>query len=405
MPTRAPWCAWIAACAVVVPASARAQERSAREIVDAIVRDGPQAAAIRAAVDVVRREGAARLAVPNPTLSYSREGAGFTEFLQIEQALPFFGVRGSLERAGVAASAAAEAERDARLWQLRVDAARLVSRWQAAELRATVAADDLAAVEGVLRLVRIREEEGEASRFDRLRAEQEVAEARQARVGADIDTSDLRSELAAMLPAGMSASGVHGPLYLDRDVPAADGLQSRASTAKAELRALRASAERAEREAETARASRQPTPIATLGLKRADDDRGGRVRGAVGGLAFTLPLFDSGSREAARWTAERLRLDAEQTALERRVAADVTAAHDAVVRRRAALTAAAKDGPVDELVHAAQVAYQEGDIGTLAWLDALKVASRARLRDIELQLDARLAQITLEHAVGEEIWP
>jgi outer membrane protein TolC len=404
MPTRAPWCAWIAACVVVVPASARAQERSAREIVDAIVRDGPQAAAIRAAVDVVRREEAARLAVPNPTLSYSREGAGFTEFLQIEQALPFFGVRRSLERAGVAASAAAEAERDARLWQLRVDAARLVSRWQAAELRAAVAADDLAAIERVLRVVRIREEEGEASRFDRLRAEQEVAEARQARVAADIATSDLRSELAAMLPAGMSASGVRGALYLDRDLPAADGLQSRASTAKAELRALRASAERADREAETARASRQPTPVASLGLKRADDDGGGRVRGAVGGLAFTLPLFDSGSRQAARWTAERMRLDAERTALERRVTADVAAAHEAVVRRRAALTAAAKDSPVDELVNAAQVAYQEGDLGILAWLDALRVASRARLRDIELQLDARLAQITVERAVGEEIW-
>lgn len=48
MPTRAPWCAWIAACLVVVPAGARAQDRSPQENVDAIVRDGPQAAAIRA---------------------------------------------------------------------------------------------------------------------------------------------------------------------------------------------------------------------------------------------------------------------------------------------------------------------------------------------------------------------
>jgi multidrug efflux system outer membrane protein len=403
MSTRAPWCAWIAACAVVVPASARAQERSAQEIVDAIVRDGPRAAAIRAEVEVVRREQAARLALPNPTASYTREGAGFTEFLQIEQTLPFFGVRRSLARAGVSATAAAEADRDARLWQLRADAARLVSRTQAAQLRAAAAADALAAIERVLRLIRIREQEGEGSRFDRLRVEQEVAESRQAAVAAAIELSDLRSALHAMLPAGTTPMTLAGALYVDREAPAVDALHVRAATSRAELRALGASVERTQREAEAARAARRPTPVVTAGLKRADADEG-RVRGAVGGLAFNLPLFDTGAREAARWTAERTRIESERAALERRVAGDVTAGHEAVARRRAALAAAASDSAVDELVSAAQVAYREGDLGILAWLDALKVASRAQQRDIELRLDARLAQIALESAVGEEIW-
>jgi outer membrane protein TolC len=403
MPTRAPWCAWIAACAVVVPASARAQDRSAQDIVDAIVRDGPRAAAIRAEVEVVRREQAARLALPNPTASYSREGAGFSEFLQIEQTLPFFGVRRSLARAGVSATAAAEAERDARLWQLRADAARLVSRTQSAQMRAAAAADALAAIEGVLRLVRIREQEGEGSRFDRLRVEQDVAESRQAAAAADIDVSDLRSALAAMLPAGWTSTAVAGPLYVDREAPAIDALRVRAATGRAELRALRASIERTRGEADAARAGRRPTPVVTAGLKRADED-GTRTRGAVAGLAFTLPLFDTGAREAARWTAERARIESETAALERRVGAEVTASHEAVARRRAAVSAAAGDSPVDELVTAAEVAYREGELGILAWLDALKVASRARLRDIELRLDARLAQIALESAVGEEIW-
>ena len=57
-----------------------------------------------------------------PAVMYSREGAGFTEFLQVEQSLPVFGTRAALSRAGVAATAAAEAERDARLWMLRADA-------------------------------------------------------------------------------------------------------------------------------------------------------------------------------------------------------------------------------------------------------------------------------------------
>jgi len=35
----------------------------------------------------------------------------------------------------------------------------------------------------------------------------------------------------------------------------------------------------------------------------------------------------------------------------------------------------------------------------------VRTASRARTRAIELRLDARLAQIALERAVGETQWP
>jgi hypothetical protein len=76
---------------------------------------------------VIRREQLARLAYPNPGVTYSREEAGFTEFLQVEQALPAFGTRAALSRAGAAATAAAEAGADARLWALRTDAAAAVA--------------------------------------------------------------------------------------------------------------------------------------------------------------------------------------------------------------------------------------------------------------------------------------
>ena len=72
---------------------AAGQDRTEREIVELIVRDGPQARAIRAEAEVTRREQLARLAYPNPSVTYSREGAGFTEFLQAEQSLPLFGAR------------------------------------------------------------------------------------------------------------------------------------------------------------------------------------------------------------------------------------------------------------------------------------------------------------------------
>src|SRR3990170_8147766 len=113
MPTRAQVCAWIATIGLVVPSQAIAQDRTERDLIDLIVRDGPQAQAIRAEMEVVRLEQLARLAYPNPGVTYSREGAGFTEFLQVEQSLPILGTRAALSRAGGAATAAAEAERDA----------------------------------------------------------------------------------------------------------------------------------------------------------------------------------------------------------------------------------------------------------------------------------------------------
>ena len=404
MPSRAPLRSWFAVCVVAVPIVAVAQERPAHEIVDAIVRDGPRAMAIRADVEVVRRQQDARLAYPNPGVSYERESAGFTEFLRVEQSLPLFGVRAALSRAGVAATAAAEAERDARLWELRAEASRLVSRLQAAQLRSEAAAADVVAVERLIGILRIREQEGEGSRFDRLRAEQELAELKQAAVDAGVEVADIRGALAASLPAGLAVTRVTGPIHEARPPQAAEALSARAQSTRAELRALRLAADRAAREADASRRARWPAPVVSGGLKRADND-GDRERGGVFGIALAVPLFDSGAREAARWTAEGARVAAERAAIGQRVRAEIVVAVEALARREQALGSAGPDRMAAELVATAEVAYREGEVGILALLDAVRTASRARMRDIEMRLDARLAQVALERAVGEVLWP
>jgi outer membrane protein, heavy metal efflux system len=404
MPSRAPLCAWIAACAVVVPIAGRAQERPAPEIVEAIVRDGPRAIAIRSDVDVVRGEQQARLAFPNPGVLYSREGAGFTEFLQVEQRLPIFGIRGALSRAGVAATAAAEAERDARLWDLRADAARLVSRWLWAQARVEATAADVLAADRLVEVLRIREREGEGSRFDRLRAEQEVAELKQAAVAAAIELSDTRGAVVALLPTGVSVTRVTGPLGDVRTPLEREALVIRARATRAELRALQFGLDRSTFEAEAAKRSRRPAPVVSGGVKRADTDIE-RERGGVFGLNVTIPLFDTGGRDAARWIAEGARITAERTAIEQQVRADVVRAAEALTLRRQAIADAGDDAVAAELVTTAEVAYREGEIGIVVLLDAVRTASRARMRELERRLDVRLAEIALERAVGEGLWP
>lgn len=403
MPTRARVCAWIAGCGLVVPSLAIGQDRTEREIVELIVRDGPRAAAIRAEAEVTRREQLARLAYPNPGLTYSREGAGFTEFLQAEQIVPVFGTRAALARAGVAATAAAEADRDARLWMLRADAVRAAARLAAEQARLDAAHAHIRDVERLIEILRTREREGEGSRFDRLRAEQELRDARQLATAAGIGILEARAALSAMLPRDVVITRVAGGVPEHAVAAPVEALVSRAASTRAELRALQYASERAVQESVAARRARLPAPTVFGGLKRADVEPG-RARGGIFGVSVSVPLFDSGRRDTARWSAERARVDAERAAIELQIRAEIVRAHDTLALRQAALSEEPRDAG-EELKTIAEVAYREGEVGILELLDAVRTAARARTRNIDLRLEARLAQVALERAVGEVLWP
>ena len=138
-------------------------------------------------------------------------------------------------------------------------------------------------------------------------------------------------------------------------------------------------------------------------MKRADGVYG-RETGGVFGVSVTLPLFDSGGRDAARWDAERARVEAERASIESRIRSEIAGASEVLGVRQAALSQD-QPGAADDLAQIAEVAYREGEVGILELLDAVRTASRARIRSIDLRLDARLAQIALERAVGDVLWP
>ena len=138
-------------------------------------------------------------------------------------------------------------------------------------------------------------------------------------------------------------------------------------------------------------------------MKRADG-ASGRDTGGVFGLSVAVPLFDTGGREGARWTAERARAEAERAAIEYRIRSEIAGASEVLALRQTAL-AQEQEGASQELMQIAEVAYREGEVGILELLDAVRTASRARVRTIDLRLAARLAQIALERAVGDTLWP
>lgn len=393
------------AALVLSPPAAFAQERSARDLVELIVRDSPRARAIHAGVEVARREQDARRTVPNPTATYTRESAGFTEFLQVEQTLPAFGLRSALQRAGVAAVEAAAAERDAALLALRADAIVAVTRLVLESERVRESDRATREIEALVEVLAVREREGEGSKYDRLRAEQELHDARLVRATAEIAVVDARATLQALLPEGVQVGAVAGGLPGLPEALAVDALIERALRQRADLLALERLAERFRRESDAARRARGIAPSLIAGLKRADDDRE-RQAGFIVGAGITVPLFDRGARESARWEAEASRASAEHAAAVARVRADLAGAIAVLGARRQALqaftTAAASAEHIREI---ADAAYRDGALTILELVDAYRTASRTRARLIDLRLDAALAAATLQRVLGDPSWP
>ena len=388
-----------------VPLSAQAQLRSEQEILDLIVSESPQAKAIRAVAETVTAQQAARLTFPNPAVSYAREGAGFTEFYQVEQSFRAFGLHDSLERVGVAARESAEAERDARLWQLRIDAQVALARWRAAAERLEAARSVERLVGQLITVLVTREREGEGSRFDRVRSEQELVDAKQLVASAEVDRLAARGAILAMLPPNTALPEVLQGRPASADAESVDALVQKASTNRADLRALDSAGRRFGLEAEAAKRAAGPATTVIGGLKRADDSGDTRAGGAIG-LSVTLPLFNRGDRDVARWNAERSQIQFERTILESAIRAEITTA-TAILTLRRQVTTMARDAraSADELVTIADIAYREGEAGILQLLDAYRTRGRAQDRAAAAALDLRLGEIVLERAVGVTLWP
>ena len=141
------------------------------------------------------------------------------------------------------------------------------------------------------------------------------------------------------------------------------------------------------------------------GLKRADDDGDTKAGGAFG-VSVTLPLFNRGDRDVARWNAERSQIQFERTILDSAIRAEITTAAAILILRRQVTTMARNaQASADELVTIADVAYREGEAGILQLLDAYRTRGRAQDRAAAAALELRLGEIALERAAGVTLWP
>lgn len=384
-----------------------AQEWTEAQVIQKFLDQSPYAREMKARVDSVRADAVGRTLLPNPGAVFSREGAGYASFYQIEQQVPWSGRRGILKQAGTAAVAAAAAETSVVLWSLRSDVRVAFYRMLAAQRRQSVLAGGLRDLEGVIRILRTREAEGEGSKYDRLRAEREMAEYRLQLALAQTDIAQARSALLGFLPTGTVVEKVSATLDTSSSIPGPDTLVQRALTHRFEYIAEQRQIERYGLERRAAERLRYPEPTAIVGMKRGDVALGQTETSSAVGISIPLPLFNKGQTEAARWRAEQQVALARRDAIERRIHAEVAGAAEAVRLKREAVAQYRREvGPLGEdLNRMVRVAYEEGEVGILELLDSYRVTRQALLRLVELESLVQEARIDLDRAVGEEVLP
>ena len=387
-----------------------AQPLSEAQAVERMRAEYPQVTALRLAVRELEADARERTLPANPAVTYTREdaGAAVDDFLLVSQDLPLWGRRGLLgEAAGHGVSARA-ADVDARLLAVEQELRLVFTDLLLAQDRVRSLEAGGGRLDALIAVLRTREEQGEGSRFDRLRAEREAAEV-DADLGlADIDRRQAQARLAAFFAEGTDPGGLTAAGGLDGyPVPPVPALAAgQLSERRPEYRALGLEAERWGAEGRAARRLRLPSAQVTGGMKRSGLF-GSRDTGFVLGASVSVPVFNRGQAQVARAAAARARVEAERRTLAARIAAEVHAASAAAVRARELADRYRSDSVsrADELVAIATAAYEEGEFGILELLDAYRVSLRANLRSIELSAAARRAAIELDRAVGREMTP
>jgi outer membrane protein, heavy metal efflux system len=387
--------------------TASSQELTEAELIERFLAQSAQIRALRAGLATTRAEVRSRTLYPNPTANYTREGAGFTEFLEFEQPLIITNRRSYLREAGTATIRAGELSLERSLWEIRAELRMVFYQLLEAQEKQRVLQSSTEELDEVVGILRRRETEGEGSRFDRLRVERELFESHADLAAAAAALAQLRSTQAALVSApDISKTKVVGNLTPPAPAPDVKALVARALAVRQDFLAARAQLERFAKEKLGAERLRIPDPIIRLGLKRAEGLRNTRS-GSVIAVTVPIPLFNRGQAEVTRAEAEYERSQARLDALERQIRAEVTGAHKAFELRRALADQYRLDTEKSgkELVRIARIAYEEGEKSILELLDVYRANRQAEVRGLELLAMTKQAQVELDRVVGEEVFP
>lgn len=273
------------------------------------------------------------------------------------------------------------------------------SEYQLRRAEAAMGAENLALLQQVRDRVQLRVSSGEAARYELIKADAEIVNARErlqtARLHAEQVLVALNRLAAGKLPARWTLAG-----SLDEKnptLPVLDEVQQRAVDSNPELRALQAEVERAEARLRGARASVLPGVEVRVGQTTEPEVRQSHV-----GLNIQVPLFDRREGVIAEASSElerlRGRLDGRRAELREQVRLARQSLEIATLRVQALDEGVVKNA--EAALRVAQAAYQFGERGILDVLDAQRVLRAARADLLQARYQVQAARIELDTLTG-----
>lgn len=267
------------------------------------------------------------------------------------------------------------------------------------QAEAEAAAESLGLLEQVRQRVRVRVDSGEAARYELIKADAEVINARERKQSAALKAEQSLLEInrlaAGQLPARWRlkpplASEGQEPLDLEQ-------LQQRARETNPELQSLRHELERARHRLQLARAS--VLPAVDLRYTEMKDPQ---VRQSQWGMSVQLPLLDQRRGPVAEATAElersRLLYEGRQAELEQQVLLAWRALEMARLRVESLSQGVLREA--ESALRVAEAAYRFGERGILDVLDAQRVLRTVRADLLQARFQQQAARITLEQLSG-----
>lgn len=396
----------LAVLSSAIPAPADEPRRLTMEEALAMAEKAPLAQASALEVRRVRAEGRGAGLWANPEVQFDRAAAGeeVERIAALSVALPLNGRLG-LERSA-ARNALTAAERRARQGRIerRARVREMFVELVAAQERDRLLEAGLGRLDGLVRVLRAREAEGESSGYDRMRAEQEYAELMAQRLEARAALVRARAGLASLLGLTSEPLVADGTLEAAAvPLPSAEDARAQAS-ARGDVEAFSAEADQRDLLGRAARRRALPEPALLVGRKTlcaaAICDSGATV-----GFAVSLPIFDRGQgpRAALRAEADLARTRRHILALDAQ--AEAAAAMAEVDAGREAEGALAQAPPPEKLLGIAQASYEAGEMRIFELLDAYRSALSVAVRGTDIRLAGRKAEVALDRATGVERIP
>jgi cobalt-zinc-cadmium efflux system outer membrane protein len=390
--------------------TAQAERLTEVEAVARFMANNPRIRALNARIEQVRAGHAERTLWPNPAVTFSRESVFNTDdtFLLAHQELPISGRRGQLRTAGRIAVEAAQADARFQTIQAQADLRDAYIALLLAQEREAVLRSGIDALRRLVDVLRVREEGGEGSSYDRIRGARAVLDLEADLSAAAAARAQAQGQLAAYLgshaiPDTLVAADALSPVTT---VPAVATVVQEALSNRGDYQSTQLSITQFDAEREAATRLRVPTPTLTGGLKRSEIGNTS-ASGYQFSVDIAVPLFSRGQAGIALANAQKAQAEAEAEAWRIRIEAEVRAAHTALAiqQERAAQYRQSAAEIAEPLAKIGRVAYEEGELGILELLDSDRQALDARLRILDLAAAARRAAIDLDRAIGREFRP